>query len=161
MRKLVVCALLGLAVTATVSNGAEPRSGRLISLLLNSPTPLNAVDLPMPAPLSSVPEVQYSGSPSAMPVMPATVALYQNVRYRAERNIAPCAVPIIVQVPDPCACRTACGPTPCVNVQICVPQSGCPCVRVTRCGDRVSYDYGQYEVIVTSARGRVFVDYRD
>ena len=161
MRKLVACALLGMAVMATASSAAEPRSGRLISLLQSSPTLLGQVDLPMPAPLSPVPEVQYSGPVTAMPVMPATVELYQNVRYRAERNIAPCAKPIIVQIPDPCACKTACCPTPCVNVQICVPQCGCPCVTVTRCGDRVSYDYGKYEVIVTSARGKVYVDYRD
>lgn len=161
MRKFVACALVGLAVMATVSNGAEPRSGRLISLLQSSPTLLGQVDLPMPAPLSPVPEVQYSGPVTAMPVMASSAELYQNVRYRAERNIAPCAQPIIVQIPDPCACKTACCPTPCVNVQICVPQCGCPCVKVTRCGDRVSYDYGKYEVIVTSARGKVFVDYRD
>ncbi len=161
MRKFVACALLGMAAMATASNGAEPRSLRLVSLLQNSPTPLNAVDLPMPAPLSSVPEVQYSGPVTAMPVMASTVELYQNVRYCRERNIAPCAKPIIVQVPDPCACKSACCPTPCVNVQICVPQCGCPCVKVTRCGDRVCYDYGKYEVIVTSGRGRVCVDYRD
>ena len=161
MRKFVACALLGMAVMASALNGEERRPVRLISLLQNSPTLLSQVDLPMPAPLSSVPEVQYDGPVTAMPVMPATVELYQNVRYRAERNIAPCAKPIIVQIPDPCACKTACCPTPCVNVQICVPQCGCPCVKVTRCGDRVSYDYGKYAVIVTSARGKVYVDYRD
>ena len=161
MKKLVACALLGLAVMATASNAAEPRSGRLISLLQNSPTLLSQVDLPMPAPLSPVPEVQYSGPVTAMPSMPANAELYHCVRYRAERNIAPCAVPIIVQVPDPCACKNSCCPTPCVNVQICVPQCGCPCVKVTRCGDRVCYDYGKYEITVTSARGKVFVDYRD
>ncbi|MEK6259546.1 MAG: hypothetical protein AABP62_13090 [Planctomycetota bacterium] len=161
MRKFVACALLGMAVMANASNGAERQPVRLISLLQKSPTLLTQVDLPMPAPLSQVPEVQYSGPVTGMPVMPATVELYQNVRYRAERNIAPCAVPIIVQVPDPCACKTACCPTPCVNVQICVPECGCPCVKVTRCGDRVCFDYGKYEVIVTSGRGRVCVDYRD
>ena len=83
------------------------------------------------------------------------------MRYRGERNIAPCAKPIIVQIPDPCACKTACCPTPCVNVQICVPECGCPCVKVTRCGDKVCYDYGKYSVNVISARGRVIVDYND
>ncbi len=161
MRKILACALLGMAVMADASNGAERQPVRLISLLQNSPTLLSQVDLPMPAPLSPVPEVQYSGPVTAMPVMPATVELYQNVRYCRERNIAPCAKPVIVQIPDPCACKSACCPTPCVNVQICVPQCGCPCVKVTRCGDRVCFDYGKYEIIVTSGRGRVCVDYRD
>ncbi len=161
MRKLVACALLGMAVMATASSGAEPRSLRLISLLQNSPTLLNPVDLPMPAPLSSVPEIQYSGPVTALPVMASTVEVYQNVKYRRERNIAPCAQPIIVQIPDPCARKSACCPTPCVNVQICVPQCGCPCVKVTRCGDKVRYDYGKYAINVISARGRVIVDYDD
>ena len=161
MRKLVACALLGMAVMATASNGAEPRPVRLISLLQNTPTLLSQVDLPMPAPLSPIPEIQYSGPVTAMPMMASTVEVYQNVRYRGERNIAPCAKPIIVQIPDPCACKTACCPTPCVNVQICVPQCGCPCVKVTRCGDKVRYDYGKYAVNVISARGRVIVDYDD
>ena len=161
MRKLVACALLGMAVMATASNGAEPRPFRLISLLQNSPTLLSQVDLPMPAPLAPIPEIQYSGPVTAMPMMASTVEVYQNVRYRGERNIAPCAKPIIVQIPDPCACKTACCPTPCVNVQICVPQCGCPCVKVTRCGDKVRYDYGKYAVNVISARGRVIVDYDD
>jgi hypothetical protein len=150
-----------MAVMSTASSGAERRVVRTVGLLQNSPTPLGQIDLPMPAPLSTVPEIQYSGPVTAMPMMPASVEIYQNVRYRAERNIAPCAQPIIVQIPDPCACKTACCPTPCVNVQICVPQCGCPNVKVTRCGDRVTYDYGKYAVIVTSARGKVYVDYRD
>ena len=161
MRKFVACALLGMAVMATASNGAEPRPVRLISLLQKTPTLLSQVDLPMPAPLSQTPEVQYSGPVNALPVMPSTVEIYQNVRYRGERNIAPCAKPIIVQIPDPCACKTACCLTPCVNVQICVPECGCPCVKVTRCGDKVCYDYGKYSVNVISARGRVIVDYND
>lgn len=161
MRKLVVCALLSLVALATSSNAAEPRTGRLVSFLQGSPTLVGQADLPMPAAISPVPEVQYSGPVAGVPAMPATVELYHNVRYRGERNIACCAKPIIVQVPDPCACRTPCCPTPCVNVQICVPQCGCPCVKVTRCGDRVCYDYGKYEITITSARGRVIVDYDD
>ena len=161
MRRLVACALLGMAVTASVSNGEERRPVRLVGLLQNTPTLLSQVDLPMPAPLSPVPEIQYSGPVAGMPMMASSAEVYQNVRYRGERDIAPCAKPIIVQVPDPCTCKNACCPTPCVNVQICVPQCGCPCVKVTRCGDRVCYDYGKYSVTVTSARGRVIVDYDD
>lgn len=162
MKKLVSCCLLGVAAMASAAVGAEGRLlGRPISLLQSGPTLLSQVDLPMPAPLSPVPEVQYSGPVTAMPVMSSTVEIYHNVKYRDERNIAPCAKPIIVQVPDPCACKTSCCPTPCVNVQICVPECGCPNVKVTRCGDKVRYDYGKYAVNIVSARGRVIVNYDD
>lgn len=163
MKKLVSCCVLGVAALATAALGGEARLGlaRPISLLQSSPTLLSQVDLPMPAPLSPVPEVQYSGPVTAMPVMPSTVEVYHNVRYRGERNIAPCAKSIIVQVPDPCASANPCCPTPCVNVQICVPECGCPNVKVTRCGNKVRYDYGKYAVDIVSARGRVMVDYDD
>jgi len=153
-----------LVAMATAAMGADGRTARSSGLSLGGPTLLSQVqgtELPMPAALSPVPEVQYSGPVSGLPVMAPTVELYQNVKVRGERNIAPCAKPIIVQVPDPCACQSACCPTPCVNVQICVPECGCPCVKVTRCGNKVTYDYGKYSVDVVSARGRVVVDYDD
>ena len=161
MRKFVVCALLGMAVMTSAASGAEPRTLRLVSKLQQTPTLLTQVDLPMPAPLSPTPIVQYNGPVTGMPVMTSGVELYHNVKYRGERNIACAAKPIIVQVPDPCACKNSCCPTPCVNVQICVPECGCPCVKVTRCGNKVTYDYGKYEVSVLSAHGRVTVAYND
>ncbi len=161
MMKSISSCLLGLAVMATAAIGAEGRLIRPVGLLQGGPTLLSQTDLPMPAPLSPTPEVQYSGPVTGLPVMPATVEIYHNVKYRGERNIAPCAKPIIVQVPDPCACKDSCCPTPCVNVQICVPECGCPCVKVTRCGNKVRYDYGKYAVDVVSARGRIIVDYDD
>ncbi len=159
MRKFVASCLLGLAALATVSNAAELRLARPISQLGRTPTLLTQVDLPMPAPLNPVPEVQYSGPIGQMPVMHESVELYQNVKYRQERKAAPCAKPIIVQVPDPCASKNSCCPTPCVNVQICAPECGCPTVKVTRCGNKVRYDYGKYAIDIVSAHGRVVVDY--
>lgn len=159
MRKFVASCLLGLAAMATVSSGAESRFVRPISQLGSTPTLLGQVDLPMPAPLNPVPEVQYSGPIGEMPVMHSSVELYQNVKYRQEFKAAPCAKPIIVQVPDPCACKTDCCTKACVNVRICAPECGCPKVKVTRCGNKVRYDYGKYAIDIVSAHGRVVVDY--
>lgn len=85
--------------------------------------------------------------------------IYQNVRYRAVRNIAPGAIPTIVQVPDPCS-KDACCKT-CVNVQICVPPCDPKRVRVSRDGNRVRYDFGKYAVSVRSAGNHVVVHYED
>lgn len=88
--------------------------------------------------------------------------LYHCVKYKDLDNIAPCAVPTVVQVKDPCACVDPCCPAPCVSVEICAPP--CPCgPRVTqnRDGSRVKYDYGKYQVEITSRNGVVTVDYDD
>jgi len=162
---------MGLALMATVASAAN-RQGGLIARL-GSPTLLASQDvgteLPMPAPLNSapvpltpVPEVEYSGPVGQLPVVTSpNIELYRNVRYRSPRNIAPCAVPIVVQVPDPCAPRNTCCPRPCVYVEICVPSCGCPEVCVTRNGNRTRYDYGKYSVNIISIAGRIIVDYDD
>lgn len=91
--------------------------------------------------------------------------VYQNVRYRAVRNIAPCAVPMIVSVQDPCYCAdpcNACAGPKCVNVEICVPQCPCPPkVCTSKCGTQTTYDFGKYAVNITSRKGVVTVSYRD
>jgi hypothetical protein len=95
-------------------------------------------------------------------VLPATaeVALFHCVRYKDERNIHPCAVPMIVSVPDPCPDPCSCQ-RGCVFVKICVPPCGCHEVKCRRNGERLCYDFGKYEVEVTSRRGVVVVDYDD
>lgn len=136
-----------------------------------SPTPIPAVPgaldpVPMPAPLGSnyAPEQLPPGTayPTVEDVPYAVggpVALYENVKYRDVRKIHPCAIPMVVQVADPCKdpCNT-CGPQ-CVNVQICVPPCECPKIKCRRHGDKVIYDFGRYEVSLTSVRGMVIVDY--
>ncbi len=102
-----------------------------------------------------------------VPASATVVTLYPNVRYKDERNIAPCAVPQIVMVKDPCppACDP-CNPcatpeTRCVAVQICVPPcSPCPpTITCKRCGEYVKYDFGKYRVEIRSKNGCVTVDY--
>ena len=122
--------------------------------------------------LQPIPEAQPAGPvPAAgaepIPAAAAVFALFPNVRYKDERNIAPCAIPQIVMVKDPCpvpcdACNT-CAPPPvrCVAVQICVPPcSPCPPkITCRRCGEYVKYDFGKYRVEIRSKKGCVTVDY--
>ena len=125
------------------------------------------------APLQPVPDV-VSGQPipsvSAMPVPgqapiaveSAGIPLAQCVKYKDKCKIAPCAVPMIVVVKDPCAKRCdPCAPPQCVAVEICVPPcSACPPkVTCRRNGEYVKYDFGKYRVEIRSRNGVVRVDY--
>lgn len=112
---------------------------------------------PVPAYSQPAPVVaQYGYIPVATPI---AVPVHANVRVRDRHNIAPCAVPTLVQVPDPC---DPCGER-CVNVEVCVPPCDCPDkVRVTRNGHKVRYDYGKYAVDITVRKtGVIVVDYDD
>jgi hypothetical protein len=122
--------------------------------------------------LEPIPETQAAGPMPAVGAQPipataAVVPLYHNVRYKDRKNIAPCAVPQIVMVKDPCppACDPcnpcAIPPVQCVAVEICVPPcSPCPPkVTCRRGGEYVKYDFGKYRVEIRSRRGRVTVDY--
>jgi len=91
------------------------------------------------------------------------VVLFQCVRYKDLDNIAPCAVPKIVMIKDPCACCDPCSccKPMCVAVKICVPPCGCVKVSCNKDGSKVKYDYGKYEIEIKSKNGKVTVDYDD
>ena len=100
------------------------------------------------------------------------VELFQCVKYKDLDEMAPCAVPKIIQVLDPCACKDACNccEPQCVYIQICVPppcECKCKCecegerVKVRKNGTRINYDYGEYEVDVRVKDGYIEVDYQD
>lgn len=127
-----------------------------------TPTPYDS-GIPMPDPTLQgqplPPGYSYPTIDQVPHAVGGVVPLYTNVKYRAVRNIHPCAIPMVVQVPDPCdPCCEAC-----VNVKICVPPCDCPRIRCRRNGDRLIYDFGKYKVTITSAqaRGIVLVDYHD
>ena len=105
------------------------------------------------------------GSKASAPKGHKTAELFHCVRYEDLRNIHPCAVTKIVSIKDPCwkpdPCSYECQVAPCVLVKICVPPCGCPKVRVTRNGSKVKFDYGKYEVEISSRNGVVKVDYDD
>ncbi len=186
MRKSVkwMVLLAGILIAASAVEASERRSERSRSLdgpkiELGSPSnQFTAVDFdapppapgiggsmppaPMPATLHPVPE---AGPPAVggTPVpVPAGANLYPCVKYHHERKIAPCAVPMVVAVRDPCAKKDPCGccePPKCVMVQICVPPCGCPKVRCKADGAIVRYDYGHYVVSIVSHHGVVSVVY--
>jgi hypothetical protein len=147
------------------------------SLLLVSQTRPDAAayyDAPPPAPGAEVgtvlPPPPGQPVPQTLPAAPggqplpmaAALPLFPCVKYRDERNIAPCAVPMCVAVRDPCDDHCSCGAPPrCVMVQICVPTCGCAKISCKHDGEKVRYDYGKYRVDITSKRGVVVVDYDD
>lgn len=151
MRQLIVSAVCGLAVVASTAFAGGPRL-----------VPVQYAQGEAYVP----PAIEGELIPGADPVPVATcvVPLYHCVKYRDERKIHPCAVPMVVMVQDPCWREDRCNPcdTPkCVAVQICVPPcSVCPPkVTCRRNGAHVRYDFGKYAVDIRSHRGVVMVDY--
>jgi hypothetical protein len=156
MKKLTYSLILavGLVSASAVSAFDGP--------LLSYDQPLTPT--PDPVSVAAQPPVGAIPVPGDAPVVTQTVAipLYHCVKYRDERKIAPCAVPMIVMVKDPCAKRCdPCEPPKCVAVQICVPPcSTCPPkVVCRRGGEYVKYDFGKYRVEIRSRNGVVRVDY--
>ena len=178
MKRVLLCSV-GVALMATFVVAAEGPSFRATRSLapalvgqandIQVPPQLSPVPDPGYAPLNQPPLNQYtpgpysvqspSPAPSGYVVSGAPVEIYQNVKYRGQRNIAPCAVPTVIQVPDPCN-KDACCKT-CVNVQVCVPPCEPHKVKVTRDGNKVHYDYGKYAVTVRSIGNHVVVHYED
>jgi hypothetical protein len=104
----------------------------------------------------ALPEGTYSDMVIEGAPLPATmgVALYPNVRVNRPHNIDPCAVPTIIQVPDPC------NPNCCVYIEVCFPTCTCPQVSVGPFGRRVRFDFGHSNVLVWSkANGVIAVNY--
>ena len=145
---------------ATQFNGPQLNGPQLDDPQLGGPQfngpgpvlPLEVLEGPgnlAPFPMNSVP---------AGPPMKLHVA-----RYRDLHNVHPCAVKTIIQVKDPCYRYRPlrdCSPPPTVCIEVCLPP-GCPKISGTRDLSHVRYDYGKYQVEVTSRMGRVVVDYDD
>ncbi len=98
--------------------------------------------------------------PQAAPV--EVIQLFHCVSYEDLDHIHPCAVRTVVAVKDPTCCPDPCGCcTPgCVYVEICVPPC-CPYKYEVKRRDhsKIEYDYGRYEIEITSRDGVVHVDY--
>jgi hypothetical protein len=122
----------------------------LASLVLVSGTWAGTTMPPAPIPDGTV-----------MTLSSCPVPLYECVKYRAERNIHPCAVEMVVAVPNPCKdpCN-ACQPD-CVFVKICVPPCECYETKCKRSGRRLVYDFGKYSVSLTTVRDTIVVAYSD
>jgi hypothetical protein len=115
-----------------------------------------------PSAMQPVPEMG-PGTAGGPPIaMAPGLTLYPRVKYHDKRHIAPCAVPMVIAVRDPCAKHdpcAACGPPKCVFVEICAPPCGCPKICTKHDGVRTRYDYGKYAVNITSKHGIIVVDY--
>lgn len=89
------------------------------------------------------------------------IPLFTKVKYEDLDDMAPCAQPKIVLVRNPCTdpCRGC--PADLVAIQICVPTSCCELVSCRRNGDRIRYDYGEYQVDIKIKKGYIEVEYED
>ncbi len=113
--------------------------------------------------------------PAPVPEM-ASGELFHCVKVKDSHHIAPCAVPRIVEIVDPCwkpdPCNPCCKPK-CVKVSICGPKPACcsPCdccckdngpkITCSKDGKVKRYDYGKYAVDIVSKNGVVSIDYDD
>jgi hypothetical protein len=163
--KLFMACVAG--ATLMFATAADARSPLLAKfrLVQNPPTPAPAL---APTPMGTPAPMGTTVAPGGEPILAQgnAIPLFNCVRYKDECNIAPCAVPQIVMVKDPCFVCDPCNPCAtagCVAVKICVPPcSTCPpnvCCRND--GEYVRYDYGKYRVEIVSRRGVVTVDYDD
>ncbi len=119
--------------------------------------------VPEPAPLRT-PVPMTTPAPGPPVETYQTIALYPYVKYEDLDNVHPFAVKKIVAVKDPRAPKGLCGTCapPSVFVMICVPPRGRFDFDVKRKDySKVEYDYGKYEVEITSKNGIVYVDYDD
>ncbi len=160
MKKLMSLAVVGIVLAASSSAmAAGPRAFTFTPAFFLGQAP------PAPAPEGVAPVA------APDPVSGGAQALFNCVKYVDKDEMAPCAVPKIIKVLDPCPQPKCCdpcacckpAPPKCVNITICVPKCACACPKVTcsRNGKRVRYDYGKYAVDVRVKKGYIEVDYQD
>jgi len=119
---------------------------------------------PTPIELPPMPGGSVTTEPPTVVENVQVIELYPHVRYKDLDNVHPRGVPTIVAVKDPGCCdkKCECSEPGCVYVEICVPPCGEPKFDVKRSdGSKVEYDYGDYEIEITSKKGVVTVDYDD
>lgn len=171
----VTCAacLLGVTVTA---QGAGPA---LIGPRVADAAPLRPVEqevttrkvaFELPAPAPNAPPAPAGPGLEPLPqdgaIIGEAAPLYGRVRYDELDEVHPCAAPIIVLVPDPCARPNPCCAPPMVAVKICVPPNCKPRVKNGKgffSGRRkIEYIYGDYSIeIKYEKNGWLEVEYHD
>jgi hypothetical protein len=142
----------------------EAELGEPTLQLLSAP----ALELPpLPVEESPASNTQPAATPAPSPAIqpvPETISLYPHVCYEDPKNVHPCSTKAIVAVKDPNCCSDPCNccQQGCVYVEICVPPCGdCEFDCKRKDGSKVEYDYGNYEIEITSRDGVVYVDYDD
>ena len=117
MMALCLLAVIGVLAAEATAQDLLPAPDMPPQSYEVQPTPI----APPPAPQAYPPPQHAYPAPVVQPV-----AVYQNVRIKDRHRIHPCAVPTIVEVPDPCNRHCT------VCIEICAPP--CECVRVRRHG---------------------------
>ena len=128
---------------------------------LGTPTPLPGATQSLPSQplphMGAAPQMLESYPVVAPPLVGGQlVNLYPNVRIKSPHKKWPGGVTEVVEVPNP---RGLLGCREPVYVPICVPPGCHPHVSYGPLGQRVTYAFGGYRVVVTSLRGRVTIDY--
>lgn len=147
MKQLTMTCLLVVGAMATDALAQE-----LLPAPNSAPQAYEYEAVPMPAVPNTVLPPTPQGYPP--PHMIEPVVLYPHVRIKDPHKIHPLAVPTIVEVPDPNDRHCT------VCIEICAPP--CECVKVKRHGllkRKMEFDYGKYEIDVTSRKGVVTIDY--
>jgi hypothetical protein len=119
---------------------------------------------PTGGPLLAPEPASAASEPVPAAAAPQVIELYPCVQYSDGDNVHPCAVHTVVAVKDPTCCSHPCDccQPACVYVEICVPPNCTYCYDVKRHdGSKVEYDYGDYEIEITSRNGVVYLDYDD
>src|SRR5262249_10696295 len=107
MRKLtslILFLVAGVALPASAAQTRQARQGRQVRRISHAQDATPALQ-PIPeaqpiAPQPAGPMPAVGSEP--IPATASVVSLFPNVRYQDERNIAPCAIPQVVMVKDPC-----------------------------------------------------------
>ena len=121
MRKLAgVCCVVAVIAASNAVSGAEYYRGPLFPTPVPQATPFVGLDHHEHA-------VEMAPRPPAAAKKVTPIRLYDCVKVEDPDHIAPCAVPILVEMIDPCW-KPGCGccKPKCVYIQICVPRQT-PC----------------------------------
>lgn len=135
-----------------------------------------------PAPIPEPPLAKPQPAGKAAATVPA-VRLYGRVRYKDTDEVPAEAIPLVIQVPDPCSLPPRwmswttpvtpgyampwrnCARPRMVNIKVCVPRGGVRSLRVGQhvfISRRIRYDFGEYKVdIRLKNNGWIEVDYQD
>lgn len=198
MRRFLSFGLPVLASLCVLSSTAQAGPFDFLKRGAAGPRLVAQADPPLPAPgvsRGAGPTIQPVGDEQppvpipderSAPPAAAPIELYPCVTYEDRDEMHPCAVPVVVGVPDPSSvkhpfywlvgdaprdtchgCANGCDPCggcgkPLAFVEICVPP-GCsvPEPRVLCNQRKYVYDFGEYRVEVRLKRGEIEVDYED
>jgi hypothetical protein len=154
MKQLLTAGLIAIVGVASAQAVAQDRLPAPTLAVSYQAGPAYADEI-APPPAHAYPPLTHAYPPAlqSYPAGPPPV-LFTDVKVRHPRKIHPCAVPTIVEVPDPC------DPCCTVLVEICAPPCELRCVKPNGLLKRQTrFDYGEYKVDIIPRGGRLIIDY--